>query len=212
MTIATTSMSFPVREQTPHLVVESSSANTSTPVADAGARRLAAAVARGDEAAFRQLYDRYQPRLFRLALVLGRGDESLAQDTVQSVFMIAAAKLRRVDGEEHLWNWLARVARQQLAKAWRQRQRDQAVVGMADLSEHPDTTASDSVLEESLDAALQAMDAEERQLIEWFYFDRLSHQEIAGQLNATPKAVSGRLERARAKLRSLMTRRLSHET
>ena len=134
MTIATTSMSFLVREKTPHLVVESSSASISTPGDDADARRLAAAVARGDEAAFRQLYDRYQPRLFRLALVLGRGDESLAQDTVQSVFVTAAAKLRRVDGEEHLWNWLARVARQQLAKAWRQRQRDSAVVGMADLS------------------------------------------------------------------------------
>ena len=169
-------------------------------------------MARGDEAAFRQLYDRYQPRLFRLALVLGRGDESLAQDTVQSVFVTAAAKLRRVDSEEHLWNWLARVARQQLAKAWRQRQRDPAVVGMADLPECPDAVKPDSVLEESLDAALQAMDAEERQLVEWFYFDRLSHQEIAGQLNATPKAVSGRLERARAKLRSLITRRLSHET
>jgi RNA polymerase sigma-70 factor (ECF subfamily) len=210
MTIATTSMSFLVREQTPHLIVESPSANTSTPDDDADARRLAASVARGDEAAFRQLYDRYQPRLFRLALVLGRGDESLAQDMVQSVFVTAAAKLRRVDGEEHLWNWLARVARQQLAKAWRQR--DPAMVGMADLPEPPDAVKPDSVLEESLDAALLAMDAEERQLIEWFYFDRLSHQEIAGQLNATPKAVSGRLERARAKLRSLMTRRLSHET
>ena len=212
MTIATTSMSFPVREQTPHLVVESSSANTSTPVADADARRLAAAVARGDEAAFRQLYDRYQPRLFRLALVLGRGDESLAQDTVQSVFVTAAAKLRRVDSEEHLWNWLARVARQQLAKAWGQQKRDAAVVGMADLPEPPDAVKPDSVLEENLDAALQSMDAEERQLVEWFYFDRLSQQEIAVQLNATPKAVSGRLERARAKLRSLITRRLSHET
>jgi len=212
MTIATTSMSFPVREQTPHLVVESPSANTSTPDDDADARRLAAFVARGDEAAFRQLYDRYQPRLFRLALVLGRDDESLAQDTVQSVFVTAAAKLRRVDSKEHLWNWLARVARQQLAKAWRQRQRAPALVGMADLPECPDAVKSDSVLEESLDAALLAMDAEERQLIEWFYFDRLSHQEIAEQLNATPKAVSSRLERTRAKLRSLITRRLSHET
>ena len=212
MTIATTSMSFPVREQTPHLIVESSSANISTPGDDAGACRLAAAVARGDEAAFRQLYDRYQPRLFRLALVLGHGDKLLAQDTVQSVFVTAAAKLRRVDGEEHLWNWLARIARQQLAKAWRQQQRDAAVIGMADLPEPPDAVKPDSVLEESLDAALLAMDAEERQLVEWFYFDRLSHQEIAGQLNATPKAVSGRLERARTKLRSLITRRLSHET
>jgi RNA polymerase sigma-70 factor (ECF subfamily) len=205
-------MPFPALEPTSCPTVAASSLQTSRSSADADARRLVAAVARGDEAAFRQLYDRYQPRLFRLALVLGRGDESLAQDTVQSVFVTAAAKLRRVDSEEHLWNWLARVARQQLAKAWRQRQRDPAVIGMVDLPEQPDAVKPDSVLEESLDAALLAMDAEERQLIEWFYFDRLSHQEIAGQLNATPKAVSGRLERARAKLRSLITRRLSHET
>ena len=210
--VTTTSMPFPALEPTMRPTVAASSLQTSRSSADADARRLAAAVARGDEAAFRQLYDRYQPRLFRLALVLGRGDESLAQDTVQSVFVTAAAKLRRVDGEEHLWNWLARIARQQLAKAWRQQQRDAAVIGMADLPEPPDAVKPDSVLEESLDAALLAMDAEERQLVEWFYFDRLSHQEIAGQLNATPKAVSGRLERARVRLRSLITRRLSHET
>jgi RNA polymerase sigma-70 factor (ECF subfamily) len=205
-------MPFPAREPTSRPIVVASSLQISRSSADAEARHLVVAVARGDEAAFRQLYDRYQPRLFRLALVLGRGDDSLAQDTVQSAFVTAAAKLRRVDGEEHLWNWLARLVRQQLAKAWRQRQQDPAVVGLADLPECPDAVKPDSVLEENLDAALQAMDAEERQLIEWFYFDRLSHQEIAGQLNATPKAVSSRLERARAKLRSLITRRLSHET
>jgi RNA polymerase sigma factor (sigma-70 family) len=83
---------------------------------------------------------------------------------------------------------------------------------MADLPECPDAVKSDSMLEESLDAALREMDTEERRLIESYYFERLSHQEIAGQLNATPKAVSSRLERARAKLRSLITRRLSHET
>ena len=75
-------MSFPVRGPTPHPIVESSSPNTSPPDADAGARRLATAVARGDEVAFRQLYDHYHQRLFRLALVLGHGDELLAHDTV----------------------------------------------------------------------------------------------------------------------------------
>jgi RNA polymerase sigma-70 factor (ECF subfamily) len=210
--VTTTSMPFPALEPTSCPTAAASSLQTSRSSADAEARHLAAAVARGDEAAFRQLYDRYQPRLFRLALVLGRGDELLAQDTVQSVFVTVAAKLRRVDSEKHLWNWLARVGRQQLAKTWRQRQQDSAVIGMADPPEYPGTMASDSVLEENLDAVLQELDAEERRLIESFYFDRLSHQEIAGQLNTTPKAVSSRLERARAKLRSLITRRLSHET
>ena len=179
---------------------------------DVAARRLVAAMSRGDETAFREFYENYHRRLFRFALVLGRGDEMLAHDAVQSAFVTAAKKLRAVDGEEHLWNWLARVARQQLSKALRQCRRDSAVVGMAEPPDFSDGVEPDSLLEESLDSALLAMDADERELIEWFYFDKLSHKEIAARLAATPKSVSSRLERARAKLRAVMARKLSHET
>jgi RNA polymerase sigma-70 factor (ECF subfamily) len=183
----------------------------SPPEADVTARRLAAAIARGDESAFRELYDRYHQRLFRLALALNHGDEHVARELVQSVFLTAAAKLRRADGEAHLWNWLALVARQQLAKIWRQRRRDASIV-VADLPDHADPSQPDSVLEENLDAALLALPADERQLIEWFYFDGLGHKEIATRLDTTPKAVSSRLERARARLRSQLTRKISpHE-
>ncbi len=200
-----------VKAWSSRLPVETASLQFNSADPDADARRLAAAVARGDEAAFRQLYDRYHQRLFRFALVLGRGDEQLARDTVQSVFVTAAAKLRHAENENHLWNWLARVARQQLARSWRRQQRDSSVVGMADLPEWPDAVEPDSRLEENLDAALLAMTAEDQQLIEWFYFDGLSQKEIAERLESTPKAVSSQLERARAKLRSLIKRRLNHE-
>jgi RNA polymerase sigma-70 factor, ECF subfamily len=199
-------------EPTPRPIVQPSSVTRSASDADDVARRLAAAVARGDETAFREFYERYHRRLFRFTLVLARGDETLAHDAAQAAFVTAAAKLRGAEGEEHLWNWLARVARQQLAKAWRQRRRDAAVVGAAELPDCPDGVEPDSLLEETLDAALLAMDADERELIEWFYFDQLSHKEIAERLGATPKSVSSRLERARAKLRSAIARRLSHET
>jgi RNA polymerase sigma-70 factor (ECF subfamily) len=185
---------------------------TSRSSADEEARRLAAGVARGDEAAFRALYDRYQQRLFRFALALTRGDESLAHEVVQSVFVTAAAKLRRAESEEHLWNWLAQVGRQQLGKIWRQRQRSSIVVGVEELPDCAAPTEPDSMLEEGLDAALRTMEPEEQQLIEWFYFDDLSHHEIAQRLEATPKAISSRLERVRAKLRVALTKRVSHET
>jgi RNA polymerase sigma-70 factor (ECF subfamily) len=201
-----------VKARSPRSPVETASLPSSHADADAEARRLATAIASGDEAAFRELYKRYHRRLFRFVLVLGRGDEMLAHDAVQAAFVTAAKKLRAVESEEHLWNWLARVARQHLAKAWRQLQRDSAVVGMADLPDCVDGVETESVLEESLDAALLAMDAGERELVEWFYFDRLSHKEIADRLGATPKSVSSRLERARAKLRSAIAWKLSHET
>lgn len=212
MTVSTSSMPLLIRGQTAHPIVESSTEQAAASVADAEARALAAAIGRGDETAFRTLYERYHQRLFRFALVLGHGDESLAQDTVQSVFVTAAQKLRQADSAEHLWNWLARIARQHLAKAWRKRQRDLKIVPVESLPDFPANAEPDSVLEEVLDAALNTMELEERQLIERFYFDRLSQKEIAEQLATTPKAVSSRLERAREKLRTLIKRRLSHET
>jgi RNA polymerase sigma-70 factor (ECF subfamily) len=212
MTVSTPSMSLLIRQQTARSTVETTGRTSTTSDLDAETRTLAAAIARGDENAFRTLYERYHSRLFRLTLVLSHGDESLAQDTVQSVFVTAARKLRHADNEEHLWNWLARIARQQLAKTWRQRQRGLKIVAVEHLPDCPATTEPDSVLEEVLDSALNAMDPEERQLIEHFYFDRLSQKQIAEQLGTTPKAVSSRLERTREKLRGLIKRRLSHET
>jgi RNA polymerase sigma-70 factor (ECF subfamily) len=211
MTSTSTTMRLLIREQTPHATVESSSGQLAS-IADSEARALAAAIARGDEAAFRTLYDRYHQRLFRLAVVMSRGDESLAQDLVQSVFVTAAKKLRRIEGEEHLWNWLARVARQQFVKTFRKRMRDPAIANTELLTDDClATTEPDSFLEEVLDRALQELDTEERELVETFYFDRLSQKELAERLGTTPKGVSGRLERAREKLRSLIKRALSHE-
>jgi RNA polymerase sigma-70 factor (ECF subfamily) len=210
MTATTNSMPLLIREQTAHVEASSGQPASAT---DAEARALAAAIARGDEQAFCALYNRYHDRLLRLALVLSRGDESLAQDLVQTVFVTAAKKLRRVDSEEHLWNWLAQVARQASAKAWRKRERDPAMAHAETLTEDcPATVEPDSFLEEKLDAALKLLESDEQQLVRIFYFDRLSHKEIADQLGTTPKAVSSRLERVREKLRSLMKRALSHET
>ncbi len=190
--------------------VETSKERATACAADAEARKLVAAIARGDDVAFERLYERYHRRLLRLALMLGRGDEWLAQEAVQGTFIIAAGKLRRVNGEEHLWNWLAQVARQQIGRTFRQ-QKDATIVGVEELSRLAMTAESDRQLEEILDAALASLDLEERQIIERFYFDRLSQKEIAEQLNITPKAVSSRLERARTGLRSFIARNLSRE-
>jgi len=164
-------------------------------------------VARGDEAAFRELYDRYHGRLFRLAVVLGRGDEALAQEVAQATMLTAAAKLRAVEGEAHLWNWLARVARQKLGKARREGNPESVPVDLEALPEAAGRSESEAAREEKLDAALRALDGDERRIVEWFYFEGRSQKEIAEELATTPKAVAGRLERARNKLRGLMKRK-----
>jgi RNA polymerase sigma-70 factor, ECF subfamily len=209
MAILTPSLHLPHYAKEPHGTVKASGCSAPELLSQTEACRLAMGVARGDAAAFQELYDRYHVRLFRFALGVGRGDESLAHETVQSVFITAAAKLRRIENEEHLWNWLSQVARQYLSKRWRQQRRDSAIVAVANLPEYTVPHQSGSDLEESLDAALLRLAPEDHQLIEWYYFDGLSHKTIGERLNATQKAVSSRLERARARLRLLLPKRTS---
>jgi len=178
---------------------------------NAKASLLATAVSRGDETAFRELYEQYQARLFRFALVLTQGDETLAGEIVQSVFVTAAAKLRRIESEKHLWNWLARIARQHFAKVRRQSHRDPATVTLDTWSDKADTAAIESHLEENLNRALRTLAPEDRELIEAFYFDGLSQKELAARLGSTPKAISSRLERARQRLRTALKQNLAHE-
>lgn len=177
---------------------------------DVRARQLTASVARGDELAFQTLYDLYHGRLTRFALVAARGDELLADEIVQSTFLTTASSIKRLESAEHLWNWLARVARQHLGKALRARGRDWPADALTD--ELPVHSAPDTFLEECLGNALLALEPEDRQVIEWHYFENLSHKDIAERLGATPKAVSSRLERARARLRAIVNKALSHET
>ena len=209
MNAAITTMSLLPQGRTAQAKAADTSATAS--VSDAVTCRLVKSMARGDEAAFRELYDAYHRRLFRLSLVLGQGDESLAQETVQAVFVTMAGKLRAVESGEHLWNWLARVARQGIAKN-RRRQQGNPVRSVEQLPEYAVDGASDDHLESCLDGALLELDPEDRQLIEIFYFERLSHREMAERLGLTPKAVSSRLERGREKLRLLVAKKLSRET
>src|ERR1700687_1622444 len=99
MTVLLTAMPFPVRDQALKSTVEALSLPTSSLDSDAKARRLAANVGQGNQAAFRELYDDYHGRLTRFAVVLAGGDAALARDVVQSAMLTAAAKLRSVDSE-----------------------------------------------------------------------------------------------------------------
>ena len=75
--VSTSSISIPLGEAASHHAAMDESLPTSPARADAEACPLALAVSRGDEGAFRELYDLYHARLLRLAVVLCQGDECL---------------------------------------------------------------------------------------------------------------------------------------
>lgn len=177
---------------------------------DRAARRLSTGVAAGQESAFADLHARYAPRLRRLLLALSRGDHTLAGEVAQATFLTAAAKLRPVDSEAHLWHWLARVARQHLGKAWRRQQRDPAALPLDDIPEPAVERQAEDQLSAALDRAIARLDTGEQELLRLFYTERRPQQEIGAHLGLTAKAVAGRLDRLRERLRREIQEELGH--
>ena len=71
--------------------------------------RLIARVLAGDGRAGRELYDAHAPRVYRLVYRLC-GEEDLAQEFTQEVFIRAFDRLGRFRGESGLSTWLHRIA------------------------------------------------------------------------------------------------------
>ena len=119
--------------------------------------------------------------------------------------------MKPLGSDAHLWNWLALVTRQQAARALRHITACTGEVSLTEMPDHPAPADADTLLEDCLHAAVQSLEAEDRRLIEMFYFEHLSCEHMAGQLGTTAKAISSWLERARARLRSLVQKILAHE-
>jgi RNA polymerase sigma factor (sigma-70 family) len=186
------------------------------PVQDANSvQELTAKMKEGDEAAFSEFYERYCDRLFRYLIVLTRGDEDRSRDLLQATMTKVVRSIRRFADERQFWNWLAAIARNCFIDALRKVQRTVQVVPLfpedAPATPSAPTADDDAPLFDALEDCLAAMGAEERELIEAFYFKQGSHEAVARERQTTPKAVESKLARVRQKLRTAILKRLHHE-
>ncbi len=168
----------------------------------------------GREADFDRFYDRYMERLYAYLLVLSNYEELSARESLQETFLRVLRYIKVFDSEEQFWAWLTRLARSAWIDLCRRRQKHRTLVSLEGIREPStyDSTPSGDVAALKLSAlkgALEQLGSWERNLIEAFYFEGLSHARLATDLGLTPKAVESRLARIRRKLRSVMER---HET
>ncbi len=170
------------------------------------ASTLAARVHAGDEAAFSELHCRYAARLQRYALVMARGNEHTAAETVQNTFLRAIRSLRTAADDDALWSWLAKAARCAAADAARRERRQSALLAKlgALWANDPPPPAEDpeTLWHRALDAAIADLPDEDRSLIHARYTERVPLAEIADRTGTTDRAIESRLARLRASLRS----------
>ncbi len=174
---------------------------------------LSTAIVKGSESAFATFYELYSGRLFGLLLVMSGGREELAREVHQVVMIKATRKFRVFGSDAELWAWLAQVARHAYVDYWRRQDRH-ALPGVQDdlelAASAPDSGVEKELLE-WLDEGLEALDAEELDLVEHIYFQGCGQQALADKYGHTRKAIESKLARIREKLRQFILRRIKYE-
>jgi len=199
-----------------HLPVNSATANAATPAVwqplwervvglplasrdqPAEIASLTAAMARGDEDAFREFYDRYINRLLGYLLVLTRGHEGSAREALQSTMLRVVKHIKRFECEPKFWSWLTVLARTALVDQERKRSRYDAALSRY---AHEDFSVAETHLLDCLKHSVASLPPEEFALIDKKYFEEQSVAQIASAMDTSEKAIESRLVRIRQKLK-----------
>jgi RNA polymerase sigma-70 factor, ECF subfamily len=175
--------------------------------ADAGNdrdRTLIAAIAAGDEAAFREIHARYYCRVARFARRITRCSDltaEIANDTLWAIWRCAPS----FKGTSTVSTWIMGIAYHIGRKTLRNRSRRGArEEPMPDYIEETHEPWSESEACEWLGAALLQLPEEQRTALELFYRFGHSCEEIADRVNCPPNTVKTRMYYGRRKLRRLL--------
>ena len=177
---------------------------------------LSRRILNGDEGAFRALFDRVFPRLYRFALARLDGDRDQARELVQLTFCRAFERLDSYRGESSLYGWFCQICRNAIADFGRSRQRERRHLAVveedstldaileslaAPAEDEPECRLWRSELIRIIQAALDCLPGHYGDVLEWKYVDGLSVKEIAERLAVGPKAAESYLTRARDSFR-----------
>lgn len=168
-------------------------------------------VARGDTAAYAQLHARLAPTVL-LRLRRRCADPELVADVVQESFTAVWQSAATWDGRGEVAAWVWTIAARRLVDAFRRRAvREGTAHRLRAAERHEATTPSaeavviDGLLAGPLQAAIEGLSPQLREVLEATVLDGLSTREAAGVLGIPEGTVKARAFRARAALRRSLT-------
>jgi RNA polymerase sigma-70 factor (ECF subfamily) len=165
----------------------------------------------GDEAAFAELVQRYQPRL-RYYLRKMLGNPQGAEDALQDVWLDVFRAVPRLADAGAFRAWLYRIARDRAARELRKRRPPHQPLGDVDppggRAEPDPFTADDAA---RVHAALDALAAEHREVLVLRYVEAMTYEEIARVVGCQLGTVRSRLHYAKRALRGVLERSTLHD-
>jgi RNA polymerase sigma-70 factor (ECF subfamily) len=184
---------------------------------ETGEAALARSAVRRDRMAFGQLVDLHKRAVYGLCVRLLRDSEE-ARDAAQETFVRAYAALETYDPAQPFAPWVLRIARNLCLDAIRRRIPEsqrleldaEPVEGAPRELADPDAARGDDVIARrqlagALEAAVQSLPPNYREVIQLFHVEHLSYKEIASTLDVPIGTVMTWLHRARTKLKDALT-------
>jgi RNA polymerase sigma-70 factor, ECF subfamily len=169
---------------------------------------LAARLARGEEAAFAELYDACADRLHQY-LTVRIGSQDAASDVLQAAFLRAVISRRKFRGVENPVAYLFQIARNEAVRAASKQRRPKVQQPqMADdsfISIDSIAAADDA---EAVAAALTRLTADDREIVELKIYAGLTFREISDVTSRPQGTVATQYRRALESLRGWFTKQI----
>jgi RNA polymerase sigma-70 factor, ECF subfamily len=173
-------------------------------MSDPPSDELAARLARGDDAAFAELYDACADRLHPY-LTARLGSSEAASDVMQNAFLRAVKSRRRFRGVENPIAYLFQIARNEASRHTTRQQRQLSRLPPDDKLLYSDSSFDDA---EIVNAALRRLDPDDRELVQLKLFANFTFREIADIVERPQATVATRYRRALESLREWLTRQV----
>jgi RNA polymerase sigma-70 factor (ECF subfamily) len=171
--------------------------------------RLLGRIAGGDRQAFERLYHLYFPRLTRF---VNRSTRKLPliEEIVNDTMLVVWNKAPTWDASSKVSTWIFAIAWRKARKALHRM--DEPVDGMPDLLEagpdsQPDRQYALLRQRQAVDAALDALPADQRAVVQLTYFHDMAYADIADVMGCPQNTVKTRMFHARRRLAALLADR-----
>ncbi len=169
-------------------------------MADEQDRALVKRCLEGQRDAASGLVDRYQKRLFNVALRMVDNVQD-AEDVTQTVFLKAFVKLDTYDPRYRFFSWIYRMTVNEALNLLERRKRTVTLEDEPDIRAPGAAPDGAAEAEDRVGKALRRLNPDDRAVVVLRHFMSFSYQEIAEVLEVPVRTVKSRLFTARERLR-----------
>lgn len=159
---------------------------------------------RGEREAQREVYQLTSSRVFDL-LVRMTGGEDHAFDLTQETYLRAFDRIGQFDGRSSFATWLYRIAVNEALQFLRRGKREAARRGRLVMQEDNRSDSDRAMVRHDVNQALAELEPNDRALLLLRYREELDYRSMAEIIGCAEGTIASRLNRARSKLRSLLS-------